>query len=177
MRSGWIKQLVVCALLTALGVVLSGFLNIPFTIAGVYSLKIGFGALAPILAGMLYGPLFGGMVGAVVDVLQALLFVRGGYMPWFTVVAALSGIIPGLYFATRSIRAGVYPFWRILAAVATAQIICSVLLNTLLLSWLYSANFEILVVARAINQAIMIPVYALAIFWIVRILRKAKVIE
>ena len=83
--------LVVCGLLTALGVILGGLLSIPAVPFGSYSLKIGFGVLPVILSGVLFGPAYGGIVGALTDLIQALLFPKGAYMPWFTVVGIFSG--------------------------------------------------------------------------------------
>ena len=151
-----IVRLVVCAMLTALGVVLGGLLSIPF---GSYTLKIGFGVLPVIIAGVLYGPGYGAIVGALCDLLQALIFPKGAYMPWFTVVGALFGLIPGLFFIKRQTPT----FPRILLAVAVGQIVGSVICNTLLVIWLYGSPWQI-VYARIINQAVMIPLYSALVY-------------
>ena len=93
--------LVVCGLLTALGVILGGLLSIPAVPFGSYSLKIGFGVLPVILSGVLFGPAYGGIVGALTDLIQALLFPKGAYMPWFTVVGIFFGLVPGLFFMKK----------------------------------------------------------------------------
>ena len=93
--------LVTCAMLTALGVVLGGLLSIPAMPLGSYSLKIGFGALPVIVAGVLYGPYYGAIVGALTDFIQAMIFPKGAYMPWFTIVGMLFGLIPGLFFMKK----------------------------------------------------------------------------
>ncbi len=118
-----VMRLVVCAMLTALGVVLGGLLSIPAMPFGSYTLKIGFGVLPVIIAGVLYGPGYGAIVGALCDLLQALIFPKGAYMPWFTVVGALFGLIPGLFFIKRQTPT----FLRILLAVAVGQIVGSVI--------------------------------------------------
>ena len=82
----------------ALGVVLGGLLSIPAMPLGSYTLKIGLGVLPVIVTAVLYGPLYGGTVGALTDLLQALIFPKGAYMPWFTVIGALFGVIPGMFF-------------------------------------------------------------------------------
>ena len=162
-----ILRLCVCAMLVAVGVVLSGVLSIPdLSLGGNYTMKIGFGALAPILAGILYGPLYGGIVGGLVDLLQALLFPKGAFVPWFTVVAVFSGLIPGLFFIKRR-RVPSFP--RILLAAFSGQVICSVILNTLLLWWLYGSAFWVLLPKRLVNQAIMIPVYSLIIWAFIKL--------
>ena len=163
------KRLVTCALLTALGVVLGGLLSIPAMPLGTYSLKIGFGVLPVILSGVLYGPGYGAMVGGLTDFIQAMIFPKGAYMPWFTVIGVLFGLIPGLFFAKKQEP----KFLRLLLAVFTGQIVGSVICNTLLLMWLYSLPFEI-IYARLINQAVMIPIYTVLTFYCVKLLKRAN---
>lgn len=164
------KRLVTCALLTALGVVLGGLLSIPAMPLGSYTLKIGFGVLPVILSGVLFGPAYGAMVGGLTDFLQAMIFPKGAYMPWFTVIGMLFGLIPGLFFLKKQ-KPG---FVRVLLAVFTGQMVGSVILNTALLMWLYSMPFEI-IYARLINQAVMIPLYSVLVYYCMKLLKKAKV--
>lgn len=164
-----IVRLVVCAMLTALGVVLGGLLSIPAMPFGSYTLKIGFGVLPVIIAGVLYGPGYGAIVGALCDLLQALIFPKGAYMPWFTVVGALFGLIPGLFFIKRQTPT----FLRILLAVAVGQIVGSVICNTLLVIWLYGSPWQI-VYARIINQTVMIPLYSALVYLCMKVIAKTK---
>lgn len=164
-----IVRLVVCAMLTALGVVLGGLLSIPAMPFGSYTLKIGFGVLPVIIAGVLYGPGYGAIVGALCDLLQALIFPKGAYMPWFTVVGALFGLIPGLFFIKRQTPT----FPRILLAVAVGQIVGSVICNTLLVIWLYGSPWQI-VYARIINQAVMIPLYSALVYLCMKVIAKRR---
>lgn len=164
-----IVRLVVCAMLTALGVVLGGLLSIPAMPFGSYTLKIGFGVLPVIIAGVLYGPGYGAIVGALCDLLQALIFPKGAYMPWFTVVGALFGLIPGLFFIKRQTPT----FLRILLAVAVGQIVGSVICNTLLVIWLYGSPWQI-VYARIINQAVMIPLYSALVYLCMKVIAKRR---
>ena len=89
------RQLTICALLAALGTVL-GILSIPLPAvsAAGYSLKIGITVLPVILAAVLYGPAYGGIVGMVVDLLPALLFPKGPWIPWFTLIGDPRLIFP-----------------------------------------------------------------------------------
>ncbi|HWQ57431.1 MAG TPA: folate family ECF transporter S component [Clostridia bacterium] len=164
------RRLVVCALLTALGVVLGGLLSIPAMPLGTYSLKIGFGVLPVILTGVLFGPAYGAMVGGLTDFLQALIFPKGAYVPFFTVIGTFFGLIPGLFFA----RGQEAKFPRVLLAVAAGQMIASVALNSLLLIWLYGLPWETFI-PRVINQAVMIPVYSVLVYYCVKLLKKAGV--
>ena len=173
----YILRICVCAMLIAIGVLLSGPLSIPDFSLGTYSMKVGLGSLAAILAGVLYGPLYGGIVGGLVDFLQAMIFPKGAFVPWFTLVAILSGVIPGLFFITKR---RTVPAWllliRIFVATLVGQAVCSVGLNTYLLYKLYSIPWQALIVKRLVNQAVMVPVYSLIIWGIMGILKSSKVL-
>lgn len=165
------RRLAYCALFTALGVVLGGLLSIPAMPLGSYTLKIGLGVLPVIVTAVLYGPLYGGTVGALTDLLQALIFPKGAYMPWFTVIGALFGVIPGIFF----VKGQKPTLKRIFVAVFSGQTVCSVVLNTLLLMWLYGSPWQI-VYARLINQAVMIPLYTALVYYVVKLMDKCGII-
>ena len=152
------RRLAYCALFTALGVVLGGLLSIPAMPLGSYTLKIGLGVL-PVI------------VGALTDLLQALIFPKGAYMPWFTVIGALFGVIPGMFF----VKGQKPTLKRIFVAVFSGQTVCSVVLNTLLLMWLYGSPWQI-VYARLINQAVMIPLYTALVYYVVKLMDKCGII-
>ncbi|HOF95139.1 MAG TPA: folate family ECF transporter S component [Clostridia bacterium] len=157
-----VKRLVLSGLLVAAGVLLSGALSIPAFPLGVYSIKIGFGMLPVILAGILFGPIYGGMVGGLTDLLQALLFPRGAFVPWFTIAAVFFGLIPGLYFIKK--QKPTLP--RLLFAVGSGQVFGSVICNTLIMVFVYGLPLTVILPLRIVNQAIMIPLYAIILYWI-----------
>ncbi|MBR2328699.1 MAG: hypothetical protein IKA58_02310, partial [Clostridia bacterium] len=64
---------------------------------------------------------------------------------------------------------------RLFAAIFTGQTVCSVILNTLLLMWLYGSPYHI-VYARIINQAVMIPLYTVMVYWLIKTLKRGGVI-
>ena len=127
--------------------------------------------LPVIVTAVLYGPLYGGTVGALTDLLQALIFPKGAYMPWFTVIGALFGVIPGIFF----VKGQKPTLKRIFVAVFSGQMVCSVVLNTLLLMWLYGSPWQI-VYARLINQAVMIPLYTALVYYVVKLMDKCGII-
>lgn len=182
-----LKKLVVCAMLVALGVVLSGLLSIPITLEGSPSAKIGFGPLPIILAGILFGPLYGAMVAAVWDILTALIFPVGAYLPWFTLSAMLFGLLPGLFFIKRR----EYPLSRVIAATATPLIAVSIFLNTFLIIIIYWKdpfaagtlfNTEVpkwlaVLSVRALEQLVTIPLYSALIYNLLKLLKRNAIIE
>jgi ECF transporter S component (folate family) len=159
-------------MLTATGVLLGGALSIPGIAMGGYTFKIGLGVLPVILSGVLYGPLWGGMVGGLTDLLQALLFPKGPYMPWFTIVGIFFGAIPGLFFMRKQEPT----VKRLALAVASGQILCSVFLNTAVLVLLVGGFGWEIMIPRVINQAVMIPLYTFLIYYIVRFLKKRELV-
>ncbi|MDD3919951.1 MAG: folate family ECF transporter S component [Eubacteriales bacterium] len=168
MRNTNTKRLVVCGLFTAIGVILSGPLTIPSFSLGVYSVNIGIGVLPVILISVLYGPLYGGIVGGLVDVLQVLLFPKGAFVPWFTLVAVLLGVIVGLFFR----KGQACTFLRSLCAITVGRVITSVALNTALIVLLYEVPLGVILPARLINQLIEIPILSLLTWWLAPYLKK-----
>ncbi|HWR24509.1 MAG TPA: folate family ECF transporter S component [Feifaniaceae bacterium] len=165
------KRLVTCALLTAIAVLLSGPLSIPVFPLGIYSLKIGLGALPVILSGILFGPVYGGIAGGLTDILQFVISPKGAYMPWFTVVGILTGLLPALFF--RRGQKATLP--RLFLAVGVSQVFCSVICNTALLVILYGVPLETILPLRVINQAVTIPVCVFLLYLLMPLLKKAGV--
>jgi ECF transporter S component (folate family) len=122
---------------------------------------------------VLFGPVYGGIVGGLTDFLQAITFSHGPYMPWFTITGILFGFIPGLFFIKKQKPT----FVRILLAVFAGQTVGSVLLNTWLIATINALPFWATLTARAVNQAVMIPVYTILVYYIIRALSRMKVIE
>lgn len=164
------RTLAYCALLIAMSALLGGGLSIKSFVLGGYSLKIGFGVLPVLLAGIWFGPLWGGAVGALADLTQALLFPLGPYMPWFSISGALFGVIPGLFFLKKP---AVKPLWT-LVCVAATMIISSVFVNTAIQVVFLGRPWEI-IYARAITQAVMIPIHTALVYAIERATRFIRI--
>ncbi|MGN1195470.1 MAG: folate family ECF transporter S component [Acutalibacteraceae bacterium] len=140
-------NLVCCALLIALQVVLSRFLSFQ-----TWNLKIGFSFVPVVLAARLFGPVGAMLVYGIGDVIGTFMFPVGAYFPGFTLSAVLSGLIYGLFLYKKG---GSFVFFgkkdgkeskgseiiRIVGAVGLIQLICSFLLNSLWISIAYGAPF------------------------------------
>lgn len=165
-----VKKTVYCALLTALAAVLGGLLSFPVTLFGAYAAKISFFVVPVFLAGIFFGPAWGGMAGALADLIQALAFPKGPYLPWMSLSYALFGAIPGLFFLKQAkVR-----LLRLLSAVFTTQAITSVGVNTLILVLVNGYPWEI-IYGRMVTQAVMIPVYTFVCFALIQALQRAGV--
>ena len=127
------------AILTALEVVLNRFLSIqtPF-------LKIGLSFVPVVMGGMLYGPLGGAVVGGLGDMVGALLFPFGPYLPGFSVCGALMGAAYGWFMYMDSPRfhnREHMPLWpNVLVPVVFNCAVVGLFLNTLWVSQLYGSR-------------------------------------
>lgn len=155
--------MVVIALLTAVQIVLSRFLSIPL-----WNIKIGFGFLPIMLAGILYGPLAGALVGGLSDFIGAILFPIGPYFPGFTLTAAISGAMFGWVLHKRQ------SFGRVCGVVLFNQLVLGLLINSFWISVLYGSSYTGLLLSRLVQYAILVPVEVIITWFALRILSPIK---
>ncbi len=156
------KHWVYLGLLVGLSVVLTRIGSIRIAIAGVEGVRIGFGGLPIILAGVMFGPTAGALVGAVGDVVGYFVNPLGAYMPHFTLTSALTGAIP----AWVLMLLGKEPITKLKLAVSIAigQLITSVVMVPWFLNMLFGVPFQAIMVPRIIGQIIDIPIYVFVIY-------------
>lgn len=147
-----LSRMVTAALLVALSIVASRLLSINTPI-----IRIGFGWLPILLAGLLYGPGWGFIVGAIADFIGANLFPFGPYFPGFTLSAGLSGAIVPVLLGRDRWRSS---YWKLLGAIAISEVVTSVILNTYWLMIITGKTAFALLPLRGLNAAVMIPVMA-----------------
>jgi len=92
------KALVGASLLTAISIVLTRMLSIMIPLAGLPALRIEFGMIPLIIAGILYGPLWGGLAGIIADLIGVMINPMGAYFPGFTISSMLWGALPGVLY-------------------------------------------------------------------------------
>ena len=153
-----LRLMAICAMMTALAVVLNRFCSIHTA-----GWTIGFAFVPVAMTAILYGPAAAAVVGGLADLVGALLFPFGPYFPGFTATAALMGAVYGL-FLRRDQRIG-----SILLAVGVHEFALSLLLNTLWISVLYSSPFLPLLVSRLPQVAVLSVVQVV----VIRLLAKA----
>lgn len=152
------RKLVYLAFLIALTIVLTRMLSLRIAIGGVEGIRIGFGDLPIILAGIAFGPLAGGIVGALSDVLGFLISPMGAYMPHFTLTTFLTGFIPGML--SVYVLKDCQKFWSLLIAVMIGQVISDLILVPIFLNNLFGIPFQAAIIPRIIGQVIHIPIFA-----------------
>jgi ECF transporter S component (folate family) len=149
------------ALMSALSVVLSRFASIRVPIGGVEGIRIGFGALPNILVGIVYGPLYGGLSGATADMIGFMLSpMGGGFMPHFTLTAALSGAIPGVVFRLFSIKSRQAASYLSLGfSIAVSSVLVSCGLTPYFLHILFGLDYRTVLIPRIFAVLLEIPIY------------------
>ena len=143
------------ALLIALDIVLTRFLAI-----NTQFLRISLGMIPVAIAGIAFGPVWGGVCGAVGDVLGRLLYPSGAYFPGFTLTAALTGMIYGLFLYHKSEQ---HILRNTFLASTIVCIGCNLLLDTLWLDLMYGSGFIAILPARIVKCVFNIPIYSFLI--------------
>lgn len=169
------NTMVKAAFLAALSIVLTRFLSIMLPIAGLPTIRIGFGGVPIFISGILFGPTVGGITGIVADLIGVLINPMGPYHPGFTFSAFLNGAIPGIfaiYFRKRPINGSFITFKRILMVEIFLGISNGIFLNTLWLTQILGKGFLILVPARAINTLVNVPIRTIIIYNILKYFKK-----
>lgn len=151
------QKLVITALMVAMYVVLNRFFSI-----STWDVKIGFSFLPVIIGAILLGPIYGGAIGAMGDFIGAILFPFGPYFPGYTATAFLMGWWYGKVLHKEQ------DWKRILLAVVPAEIVCSLLLNTLWTALVYGSSYIGLFSTRVLQFALMSLVKVVTIALIVK---------
>lgn len=161
-----VRKLAVMAMLLALAVVLGFYATVQI---GDY-LKIGFAFIPNELTGMLFGPVAGGFMGAVADIAKYIVKPTGAFFPGFTISGLAGGLIYGLVLYKRPVS-----LKRIIIANTLVTILVNLLLNTYWLTALYGNTFAVLIPARIIKEAILLPIDVVLFFTVTKILGRTQV--
>lgn len=135
------KTVVALGLLTAISIVLTRFCVIYIT----ETLRISFGNIPIILAGLVFGPVAGAMTGLAADIVGAVFLSGLGWYPPLTLTAVLMGFIPGLLRRIILVKAS---FGRTFFVALISNILGTVLWSTLCLHWMYTSPFMALFTVR-----------------------------
>ncbi len=154
------------ALLTAMQIVIARFLAIPVS----ESIRFSFSFIPVVIAARRFGIIGGMLVYGLGDFLGAIIFPTGGaYFPGFTLTAAVSGLIYGLYLGKKNNAL------RIVLSVLTSQVLCTLVMNSYWVSTLYGSDFGAVFISR-VPQSIVMSVLQI-IFMLLCLERICKVIK
>ena len=143
-----LRSLTIMAMLLALDVGLSFFSVQPLPF-----LKIGFSFLSLVATGAMYGPTAGFIIGALGDLIGFFIKPTGAFNPAFTLVAALAGMIWGLFLYKNQVR-----LVRVILAKTTITVVCNLILTTLFLSWFFGQAINEIFPLRLVKNLCVLPV-------------------
>lgn len=152
------KRLVYLALLMSLSIVLTRIASITIPFEGVITLRLGLGQLPIMLAGLLFGPYWGFTTGILADIIGFNLNPLGIYLPQFSLIAGLHGLLPPLIIRLFGKN---YPAHSLIAAIALTQIVTSLLLTPYVLKTAFGIPWLISMPGRLVSQLLIIPAYIL----------------
>ena len=135
------RTLVFLAFLTAVSILLARFCVIWIT----PSIRVSFGNIPILLAGILFGPAGGALVGLTADVLGSAFLSGLGWYPPITVSAVLTGVIAGLL---KPLVLKEFSVFRIFAVDFAANSAASIGWTTFWLAKLYGSGFLALLSVR-----------------------------
>ena len=152
------KDMAYLSLLIALNIVLTRIASIRIPIGGTEAIRIGFGGFPIVFAGIMFGPAAGGIVGAIGDIVGYWINPMGGYMPHFTLTAALTGIIPALVLKLFNKRE--FTMWQLILAIGVGQTLTAILIVPYFLQKLFSMPMAATIPGKILEQVIDVPLYA-----------------
>ena len=163
MQKNMTKRICVIAVLIAMQIVLGRLASIN---VGSY-LKIGFGFIPIAVCGILTGPVWTLLMASICDILGALLFPSGAFYWGFTLVAAIGGLIYGLFLHNHKPN-----LIRCLICTFIIAVICNIILNTVFLMQIGAMvewgneGFWPIMWTRVLKNMVQFPVNGLILFGI-----------
>lgn len=134
--------LVLMGVLSACSIILSRFLGFYLN----ETLRVSFGSVPILLAGLWLGPLAGGLVGAVSDILGATVFSGLGLYPPITIGPILVGVAAGVM--ARVCLGNAASFLRVAVVVFVAKLIGSLIWTSYALSLMTGAPYWAVLTGR-----------------------------
>lgn len=151
--------IVLCGVLGAMSVAL-GFVG---TVRIGPYIRIGLSGIPERMVDLLFGPAVGGIFGAVMDILKYIVNPGGVFFPGFTLSAALTGIVYGIFLYEKKLT------WvRVLIPEVIVRLVVNLGLNTIWLTILYGESFFVLFPARLVSNLIQIPIETVLIYMILQ---------
>lgn len=159
------KNMVICAFMAALAIVLSYTTSIEI---GPY-IRVGFSGLPNRIVEFLFGPVIGCIFGGTLDILKYFLKPSGPFFFGFTFDAMLAGILFGSLVYKKPLK-----LWRVVLAEFLIKLIVNCGFNTLWISLLYGKGFMVLLPARVLKNAVMLPIDSAIVFFSFSLVQKLK---
>lgn len=149
------------AMLIALSVVLTRVASIRIPVGGIEAIRIGFGALPILFAGITGGPLLGFLVGALADLVGYGINPMGPYSPLITLSSGLLGLIPGLVM--KLFLRSEWSWGKVALGVAVAQVVVGMAFTPWALHVSFGVPYAVLIPPRLVSKPLEIVAFSLLI--------------
>ena len=156
------KKLTTLGLLVGVSIVLGRIVPVIVPFAGIQALRISFGQVPVMLAGLLFGPAAGAVTGVLADFIGSSLFPIGPYFPGFTLSYAVFGFLPVIIW--RQFPRQKAGYWTLFLAVFVTSLVVSIL-NTLWLAILSRQAVWVLLPPRPLASLLQVPLHALILHY------------
>ncbi len=163
-----LKKIILSGILLALFIVLNRFISIKTPL-----LIISFAYVPIMMSAIWLGPKYSTLIAALGDFLAAILFPIGTYFPGFTLSAALSGFIYGIFLYKKP-GEKVSNKKFLLKLVISNLIVLSfieVFIVSLWLKIMYGKAYLVVISSRVLAQVIMLPIRIVTIFALEKLTR------
>lgn len=168
-----VQNICCIALLVALNIILTRIFSVRISFEGIEGIRIGFGTLPVILAGVLLGGKQGFITGVIGDIIGFQLNPTGFYLPTFTLVAGLNGMIAPLLISWFC--NGMISFKKLVIVIGINNIITSLILTPFLLQLHFGIPVIVTMPGRFVAQAILIPCIAIMVNILIRRLQQSGI--
>ena len=162
-----VRTISLTAVLIALTIIGNGLMKIPLPMG----LEIRFGFVFLSTIAFLFGPAVAFAAGFLTNMLAFLLFPTGaGFNPVFDLNIGLSGILYAIFLYKRNAKSEYFIIW-IVAAKASVNLICHIIINTRLLmffGYIPGSSAFIVTTARVFKNFMLMPVEIILMFFIIK---------
>ncbi len=165
------RHISLISLLVAVSIILSRIASIRIAIGSVEGIRIGFGKLPIILGSFMLGPFYGGLIGAISDLVGYFIQPIGPYMPHFTIISALCGILPVIFF--RVFGENEEQIIKIVIPIGLTVSITELFLIPYSLHIIFAIPWQILMIPRLISAPITIVIYS----YLIHVFIRRKVVQ
>lgn len=159
------------AMLVALNIILTRVFSIRISFEGIEGIRIGFGTLPVILAGLLLGSKQGFITGVIGDLIGFQLNPSGFYLPTFTLVAGMNGMLAPLMI--QWFCNGVISLKKLVIVIGINNVITSLVLTPFLLQFHFGIPVLLTMPARVVAQAVLIPSMAIVVNILIKRLQQS----
>lgn len=135
-------------------------------------LRVTFTFVPVAVAGWLFGAVPAMIVAIIGDVLGCTLFPQGAYFAGYTVTAALSGLIFGLFLYKKETKPMI---WAVIVSKSLVSLLLNVGLNSYWATFFLTKSFLLIMWGKLIKNAVMLPIEIVVLFAVIEGLRRAGV--